>query len=96
MMGQQEVHLLIRYVLAVWDFDEVHLSFIVFDMKLECACALDVYPSFYPFHLCLILDTVDLEVLELVWAVSQRDRGVGVNANDKGAGVKADSWDLIW
>ncbi len=42
MMGQQKVHLQIRYVLAVWDFDEVHPSFVIFDMKFECACALDV------------------------------------------------------
>jgi hypothetical protein len=42
MMGQQEAHLQIRYVLAVWDFDEVHPSFVIFNMKFELACALDV------------------------------------------------------
>jgi hypothetical protein len=40
MMGRQEAHLQIRYILAVWDFDEMYPSFVVFDMKLECACAL--------------------------------------------------------
>ncbi len=42
MMGQQEAHLQIRYLLAVWDFDDVHPSFIIFDMKVERACALDI------------------------------------------------------
>ncbi len=73
MMGQQETHLQIRYVIAVWDFDEVHPSFIVFDMKLECACALDVSPSCYTFQFCAILFTVHLEVLKLVQVVSQCD-----------------------
>jgi hypothetical protein len=42
MMGRQEAHLRIRYVLAVGYLDEMYPSFIVFDMKLERACALDV------------------------------------------------------
>jgi hypothetical protein len=42
MMGHQEAHLQIRYVLAVWDFDQMYPSFIVFDMELECAGALDI------------------------------------------------------
>ncbi len=42
MMGQQEAHLQIRYVLAVGDFNEVQPSFVIFDMKLERACTLDV------------------------------------------------------
>jgi hypothetical protein len=42
MMGRQEAHLQIRYVHAVCDFEEMYPSFIVFDMKLECACALRV------------------------------------------------------
>ncbi len=42
MMGQQEAHLRIRYIFAVWDFDEVHPSFVICNMELECACALDV------------------------------------------------------
>ncbi len=42
MMGQQEAHLQIRYVLAVGDFNEVSPSFVIFDRKLERACALDV------------------------------------------------------
>jgi hypothetical protein len=73
MTGHQEAHLQIRYILAVWDFDEVHPSFIIFDMKLECACVLDVLPSFYPFHFCVVLFTLQLDVLKLVWVVSQCD-----------------------
>jgi hypothetical protein len=42
MMGQQEAHIQIRYVLAVVDFDEVHPSFVILNMKLEHACTLDV------------------------------------------------------
>jgi hypothetical protein len=38
MMGRQEVRLQIRYVLAVWDFDEVHPSFVILDMKFEHLC----------------------------------------------------------
>ncbi len=42
MMGGQEAYLQIRYVLAVGDFNEVHPSFVILDMKLERACTLDV------------------------------------------------------
>ncbi len=42
MMGRQKAHLQIRYILAVGYLHEMYLSFIVFDMELECACALDV------------------------------------------------------
>ncbi len=42
MMGRQEAHLQIRYVLAVGDFNEVHPSFVILTMELERECTLDV------------------------------------------------------
>jgi hypothetical protein len=41
LMGRQEANPQLRYVFAVWYFDEMHSSLIVLNMKLECACALD-------------------------------------------------------
>jgi hypothetical protein len=66
MMGHQEAHLQIRYVLAVGYLDAMYPSFIIFDMELEGACALDVLSSLYPFHFCFILLTVQLGVFKLV------------------------------
>ncbi len=42
MMGFQEAHLQIRYVFAVWYFDQMYPSFIVFDVEIERASALDI------------------------------------------------------
>jgi hypothetical protein len=42
MIGYQEAHLQIRYVFVVWDFNQMYPSFVVFDMELERACALDI------------------------------------------------------
>jgi hypothetical protein len=60
MMGRQEAHLQIRYARAVGYLDEMYLPFVVFDMKLECTCALDVSPSVYLFHFYVVLFTVEL------------------------------------
>jgi hypothetical protein len=40
LMGGQEANLLLGNRFSVWYLDKMHSSLIVFDMKLECTCAL--------------------------------------------------------
>ncbi len=74
----------------------MHSSVIIFDVKLKRACALGFYTSLFPFHFCVILAIVELEVLELVKVVAHHDQGIGVDTDDKGVSVEADPEDLIW
>ncbi len=70
----------------------MYSSFVVLDVKLEHAYALDALPSLYSFHFRIV---VRPEVLKLIWMVTECDQGEGVYANDEGVGVEADSWNLV-
>ncbi len=72
----------------------MHSSVIV-NVKFECAYALDFSPFLYPFHFCVLLAIMELEVLELVKAVAHYDQGVSVDANGEEVSVEADHSDLV-